>query len=69
MTDGLIGMAIVGFIAFLVIGILIGRHSVYEQIRDEHNLKAIEDQLKKRKNDILSLAEVRDIIEGSNEDV
>ena len=68
MADGLIGMVIVGFVAFLAIGILIGRHSVYEQIRDEHNLKAIEAQLKKRKNDILSLAEVRDIIEGSNED-
>ena len=69
MADGLVGMAIVGFIAFLAIGILIGRLSVYEQIRDEHNLKAIEAQLKKRKNDILSLTEVRDIIEGSNEDV
>ena len=69
MADGIVLIVLVGFIGFWAIGIIMGRWSVYEQIRDEHNLRVLEAYFEKRKDDVLSLKEVRDIIDGGNKDV
>ena len=63
MGDGLFAIIAFGPISFWALGVLMGRWSVIEQIRDEHNLKVIEAQLKKRKNEILSAKDIKKIIE------
>ena len=69
MTDGFVLILLIGCICFGILGILLGRWSVYEQISDAHNLRVIEAELDKRKNDMLSHKDVRDIIERAEDEL